>query len=281
MQTILVPTDFTQEAGYALDVAIALARPAKATVMLLHVIQSVYEQQYEAGDELPPEVRQRLDQQVSRTRQQLRQLVENTPAAGVTLQPRVKVGSIFVTIAEIISSSEADLVVMGTKGDSGFHELVEGSNAEKAVRHAHCPIITVGKRVADFALRDVVLATNFDHRIGPLLNLLGEWQALFGFKLHLVYVNTPLNYSTTFKIEERLEQFLKKHPLENYTTAIIDDYSEKDGILGYAGKIKADLVVLLTHGRQGLAYILDGSITGDIVNHAPVPVLTYNMHADA
>jgi nucleotide-binding universal stress UspA family protein len=169
---------------------------------------------------------------------------------------------------------------MGTKGDSGFHEVVEGSNAEKVVRYAHCPTITVGKPSPGFTLRNVLLATDFDPRIGPLLDLLHGWQSLFGFKLHLVYVNTPLNYSTTFKIQERLEKFLKKHPLENCTTVIIDEYSEKDGILRYADQVQADLVALLTHGRQGLAYVLDGSIAGQVVNHAQVPVLTYNLHAD-
>jgi nucleotide-binding universal stress UspA family protein len=190
------------------------------------------------------------------------------------------VGSIFITLAENISAAGTDLIVMGTKGDSGFHEVVEGSNAEKVVRYAHCPIITVGKPAPGFTLRNVVLATDFDPRIGPLLDLLQGWQSLFGFKLHLVYVNTPLNYSTTFKIQQRQEQFLKKHSLENCTAVIIDEYSEKDGILRYADQVQADLVALLTHGRQGLAYMLDGSIAGQVVNHAQVPVLTYNLHAD-
>ncbi|MBD0255763.1 MAG: universal stress protein [Cytophagales bacterium] len=280
MKTIFVPMDFSKEATHALDVAVALARPAKATVVLLHVIQSVYEEQYASGAELPADARQRLDQKVDKAQQQLRQLVEGAQAGDVTIHCQVKVGSIFITLPENISAAGTDLIVMGTKGDSGFHEVVEGSNAEKVVRSANCPIITVGKPVKGFTLRNVVLATDFDHRVGPLLDLLHGWQSVFGFKLHLVYVNTPLNYSTTFKMQERLEKFLKKHPLENYTTALIDEYSEKDGILRYADLVQADLVALLTHGRQGLAYLLDGSIASQVVNHAQVPVLTYNMHAD-
>jgi nucleotide-binding universal stress UspA family protein len=280
MKTIFVPMDFSQEATHALDVAVALAWPTKATVVLLHVIQSVYEAQYATGAELPADARQRLEQKVDQAQHRLRQLVAQAQAGDVTIDCQVKVGSIFITLAENISAVGTDLIVMGTKGDSGFHEVVEGSNAEKVVRSAHCPIITVGKPAKGFTLRNVVLATDFDNRVGPLLGMLQGWQALFGFELHLVYVNTPLNYSTTFKIQERLEKFLKKHPLENYTSAIIDEYSEKDGILQYADQVKADLVALLTHGRQGLAYLLDGSIAGQVVNHAQVPVLTYNMHAD-
>jgi nucleotide-binding universal stress UspA family protein len=193
--------------------------------------------------------------------------------------PYVKVGSVFEDVSSIIARSEADLIVMGTKGATGLYELLVGSNAEKVVRYARSPVIAVPRGdVGHFGLRNVVFATDFDDRAESLLLLLTGWQRVFRFKLHLLYVNTPGQYATTAKIEDRIGKFLKKYPGPQYTTAIVDEYSVRDGIRVYAAKVNADLVAMLTHGRDGLAHFLGGSLTEDAVNHLPTPVLTYNIH---
>ncbi len=67
----------------------------------------------------------------------------------------LRLGSPFVGITEILASETVDLVVMGTQGHSKLEEMLVGSNTEKVVRHAKCPVLTVHQAPAkkEFRIR--------------------------------------------------------------------------------------------------------------------------------
>lgn len=277
MKTILVPTDFSREANAALRVASTIARKTGATIQLLHVIQSVYEEQFAASANLPEKGKVELAKQMEKANYKLHKRLQDESFYKLTIIPQIQVGSIFRHISDIIASHDVDLIVMGTKGASGIKEMVVGSNTANVVRHAKCSVLTVRGKTENLLLKNVVLATNLEDVSDSFMKKMQEWQASFHFRIHLLYINTPLHYQTTSQIESRIEKFLNKFPLTNYTWAIVDDYSFEDGIKAYAKKVNADLVSVLTHGRQGLAHLWEGSFTEELVNHSTIPVLAYNI----
>jgi nucleotide-binding universal stress UspA family protein len=214
---------------------------------------------------------------IERAHEQLHERMQNNKLAGLAISPVVKVSNVFKLVGESIADEKVDLTVMGTKGASGLHEILVGSNTEKVVRYAKCPVLSVREKSAGFSLKNVVLAVNFEENYTAFLNRLKEWQHLFGFTLHLVHVNTPLNFDTTANIDEKMLKFGKKHHLQGYTFTIINDYSYETGIIKFATKTKADMIVMLTHGRKGLSFFLDGSVTSSVVNHANIPVMSYKI----
>ncbi|MDJ1468436.1 universal stress protein [Xanthocytophaga flava] len=280
METILIPTDFSEEATYAVKIATAIAQKTNASIRLLHVIQSVYAYEYNEGSLLLPDNAQdRLSRQIIQAEEKALAVVKGIERQGVKVEYDVQVGSTAKHISNIIAeNSGVDLIVMGTKGDTGVHEMFIGSRTEKVVRYATCPVLSVRSHSGGFQLRNVVLATDFSDEIEPLLQKIKDLQDVFEFYLHIVYVNTPINYDTTFNIEERMKNFLEKYELQSYQTVIINEYSQADGINRYAERLQADMIVMVTHGRVGMSYMLDGSIAGEVVNHASIPVLTYNIH---
>jgi nucleotide-binding universal stress UspA family protein len=62
--------------------------------------------------------------------------------------------------------------------------------------------------------------------------------------------------------------------LQNYTVNIYNDFNEEAGIINFAESVGADLIAMLTHGRTGLAHVLNGSIAESVTNHARRFVLT-------
>lgn len=280
MQTILIPTDFSEEANSAVKIAIKIALKTNASIRLLHVIQSVYAYEYNEGSLLMAEnAQERLAQQIMKAEEKALTLVKSIEIQGIKVEYDVQVGSTSKHISNIIAENcNVDLIVMGTKGDTGIHEMFIGSRTDKVARYAMCPLLSVRNNPSDFQIKNVVLATDFSDEIEPLLEKIRELQDVFNFYLHLVYVNTPINYDTTFRIEERMQRFLKKYELQSYSTSIINEYSQSDGINRYAERINADMIAMITHGRVGMSYLLDGSIAGEVVNHATIPVLTYNIH---
>jgi nucleotide-binding universal stress UspA family protein len=279
MKTILVPTDFSTEATRALDAAAVIARKTGASITLLHIVESVLDGSFvTSGTHLPKDSMEYLYmiKRIEHAHQQMNEIISEQ-LSGIEVNTQVKIGLVYQNIAKAIAEEEVDLIVMGTKGATGLQEMLIGSNTEKVVTYSHSLVLSVGSGSKDFAFRNVVLPTDLSTKSPAFLKRLADLQVVFDFQVHVLYVNTPLNYSTTYQIEDRMAKFLEDCPLKNISTTILDEYSQEDGIIAFAQKTDADLIALLTHGRKGWSYFLDGSVTRTIVNHTTIPVLTYKL----
>ena len=144
---ILVPIDFSEGAQPAIELAATMARKFGASVELLHVWQPP------PMIPLPvlvmpssPEAQPVNMEELARTTAgaQMKQIVTRLRDQGITdVQSRVGVGSPAHEIVELAALGHFDLIVMGTHGRTGFAHAVLGSVAEKVVRRAKCPVLTV------------------------------------------------------------------------------------------------------------------------------------------
>ena len=95
--------------------------------------------------------------------------------------------------------------------------------------------------------------------------------------MHLLYVNTPGDFTTSEAADKMMNDFVRGMGAENYTTNIYNDVSVEKGILGFAKKINAQLIGMSTHGRKGISHFFNGSVSEDLVNHANMPVITFKI----
>ncbi|GHA56417.1 universal stress protein [Pontibacter akesuensis] len=282
MRRILVPTDFSEEARNAYEVALAIARRTGAGIKLLHVVETpYYTPNFSAtGDVM---VGSNGMEQVymlrllEATKAQMNELIRSYPTNGVQVVHEVEVDRPISKIKRTIKDDDVDLVVMGSKGSSGFDEFLIGSNTEKVVRSADCPVLTVKHRHENFEVREVVLASDFKREIGQAIEKFKLFQQVFGARMHLVYINTPGAFESSANLKQKLEHTAQKYGLQNYTTNVYNDTMEEDGILNFAKEVRADLIMMATHGRTGFAHLLSGSIAEDLVNHTQIPVLTVQI----
>ena len=280
MKRILVPTDFSEEARNAFEVAVAIARRTGAAIKLLHVVEAPYVPDFSAtGDINTPDGMQQVYvlQLLEATKTRMIKLMGAVPHDGVEVVQEVDVDRPINKIKRTIQEDTVDLVVMGSKGSSGLDEFLIGSNTEKVVRTADCPVLTVKNRQPEFDVREIVLASDFKREAGQAMQRFKTFQELFGARLHLVYINTPGAFESSGNLYRKLEDAAKRYGLQNYSINIYNDTVEEDGILHFAQDIRADLIMMATHGRTGLAHLLSGSIAEDLVNHTTIPVLTFQL----
>ena len=90
-------------------------------------------------------------------------------------------------------------------------------------------------------------------------------------------VNTASNFKTTARAKVKIQDFIAGTTFTNYTTNIYNDETVEKGILNFSHIIDADLIGISTHGRQGIAHFLNGSLSEDLVNHAKRPVITFKI----
>jgi nucleotide-binding universal stress UspA family protein len=142
-QTIIVPYDFSEHARAALDTAVDLARRLESDLHLLHVVQLVaYTYPGLQGLALAPQPD--LAQVRDGATASLREIAAGIEGAPGKVQAHVVEGA---TIVEMIRQAAedlgADLIVMGTHGRTGIAQVFLGSVAERTLRIAPCPVLTV------------------------------------------------------------------------------------------------------------------------------------------
>lgn len=141
-QTILHPTDFSPHSRYAFELACSLARDHGARLMVLHVVYrpiAVYAGVMTAP--LPPPL---LDERKA-AQEQLDQI--RPTDSSLPIESRLEEGDPATWILEVAKERNCDLIVMGTHGRTGLTRLLMGSVAEKVLRSALCPVITVKPRM--------------------------------------------------------------------------------------------------------------------------------------
>jgi nucleotide-binding universal stress UspA family protein len=283
VKKILVPTDYSDQAFYALDFAYQIARKSDAQIYLIHVIDypgistACSGGMNVIGGAEPPF--DNLDETfitnlIDRSKDEMKSMVKELNKHDISIHEFVEIGNPYLVIADKIESENINLVIMGSKGASGLEEILIGSNTEKVVRHAKCPVITI-KQKRDFTkIHKIVLASNFEGDQAHVVAELQKLQRIFDAKFHLVKINTPNNFENTRTIIKQMQAFIAAYKIENYTLNIYNDYMEEEGIIYFAEDIEADMIALATHGRTGIMHLLSGSIAEDVVNHAKRPVWT-------
>lgn len=281
MRRILVPTDFSDQARNAFEVAVAIARQTGAAIKLLHVVEMPYSYtnfsvtgDLVGGNGMEQVYMMKL---LENTQHRMADLERSVEHEGVEVVQEVDADNVIRKIRRVISDDKVDLVVMGSKGASGMDEFLIGSNTEKVVRTAECPVLTVKGRVNNFQIRNIVLPSDFKREIGTAVEKFKYFQQLFDATLHLVYINTPGAFESTANLRTRMQKAAERYGLQNFTINVYNDTIEEDGILHFAEETGADLVMMATHGRTGLAHLLSGSIAEDLVNHSDIPVLTFHL----
>ncbi|TAE06918.1 MAG: universal stress protein, partial [Bacteroidetes bacterium] len=190
---------------------------------------------------------------------------------------RIASGKVVPTTTSIAENEAFDLIVMGTRGDTHDDEWFVGSNAEKIVRTAPCPVVSIRRPPKHQTIKKIVLACDLESKKPLPIGQIKAWQEVFEADLNLVFVNTPINFTTTKDIHRQVHAFAKKYALENYSFHLYCDYTEDDGINHFAESVDADLIIVISERKQGFARLLSGSVSEGVVYGAKIPVLTMGL----
>lgn len=274
MKRILVPTDFSEHAEYALKVAAQIARKNNSEIILLHML----ELPHQAGDALGsghkiPEIMFYKEMAIKN----LEELMDVDYLEGLNVSEIIQFEKAFDGIIKIVKKNEVDMVVMGSHGTSGFQEMLIGSNTEKVVRFSDVPVLVIKNDVGEFKATNFVFASDFSEEIKAPFKQLVDFARIFDANLKLVMVNTPNSFKPTHLSEKIMTEFMKEYNYPNYSLHIYNDVNVEKGILNFSNSVNADLIGMCTHGRTGFAHFFNGSISEDLVNHAVRPVITFKI----
>ena len=274
MKRILVPVDFSQYSVEALKVAAQIARKNNFEIILLHLLELPHQvsDDFGNGNSIPEIIYFK-----NKAIEKLEELMDSVFLQGIEVFESVEFKKVDEGIIDASTKNNADLIVMGSHGTSGFNELLVGSNTEKIVRYSKVPVLVIKKGVKEFNANHFVFASDFSKESRKPFRKMLEFAKLFDSKLFLVTICTPASFKTTFATEKNMENFIAHFEIENYSKHIYNDTNIESGIVNFANSVNADLIGMCTNGRTGLAHFYNGSISEDLVNHALKPVITFKI----
>jgi nucleotide-binding universal stress UspA family protein len=286
---ILTPVDFSDSSRHAITHALLMAQWYNARITALHVCNPIVIPSTDFAVAGAPSL---SEDDIKDVRAQILRCIGSVETGQVDVV--IENGHVADCILGCALSLPADLIVMGTHGAGGFEHLVLGSVAEKVLRKAPCPVMTVPpqarttstlpcKRVlcpvdfSDPSLSALEFAFSIAQEGDAGLTILHVFESLPGDES---LTNRPMNvpeYRRELELDfaERLRALVPDSVRDwcrpRTRMAHGKPYRE---ILGVAADENVDLIVMGVHGRNALDLMLFGSTTNQVVRRAACPVLT-------
>jgi len=293
LRRILCPTDFSDLSRHALEHAIVIGGWYGSQIVALHVGHPtdvlstavpipVFTREIAPGDTH----RQPLEEE-------LRRWLSPATAAGLQTDVVVDEGHPAGRILEHATSLPADLIVIGTHGQGGFERLVLGSVAEKVLRKATCPVMTVPPAAASTSklpFKQLLCPVDFSDSSTAALRFAFSLAQESNARLTLLHVfEWPSDEASAKRVLETSEfhrqwEVETRHQLEALIPADVRSWCTPEPqlafgkayqqILSVAATEHSDLIVMGVRGRYAIDMMLFGSTTQQVVRQASCPVLT-------
>jgi universal stress protein A len=149
---VLVPIDFSDYSKSALKYAVNFVKYFKANLILVYVVEPViYPPDFSMGQIVIPSVDLEMDK---RAIEELNKLAEQEIPTEIKVKSIVKTGKPFIEIIETAAEEDIDLIIIATHGHTGVEHILFGSTAEKVVRKAPCPVLTLREPIKGFLFKD-------------------------------------------------------------------------------------------------------------------------------
>jgi len=152
IKKVLVPIDFSDYSKSALKYAVNFAKSFNADIILVYVVEPIiYPPDFSMGQIAMPSINTEWD---DRAKDELAKLAKNEITGVNSVKTIIKTGKPFVEIIETAKEENADLIIIATHGHSGVEHILFGSTAEKVVRKAPCPVLTLREPLKGFNYKE-------------------------------------------------------------------------------------------------------------------------------
>lgn len=293
-KNVLLATDFSLFSDSAVPYAAAICRRFGGTLHTAHVLSDTAVIMMTGGVDYVS-MATLYDDAIAEAKDKLRQVADGFE--GISHREYVRQGQIWENLAAIVEESSIDLIILGTHGRTGLGKLLLGSVAEDILRHAPCPVLTVGPQVStrdrfpgfrskgidvaprELEVKQIVFGTNFAQNAALVAQTAVSLADEFHARLTMVHVMEDYTQLGTQPgpIEDSVRRLHELIPidacLQYLPETVVEFGSPHERILKVAADRDADLIVIGTRPEIGTTH-LPWTTTHQVIAHAQCPVLT-------
>ncbi len=271
MKTILSAIDFSDCSINALEHAISIAKASKSNLLMIWVNNPNTTKTILSSD-LSDDLLEEVEHQFTRLITKYSHDLTDTKIDYI-----IREGKVYKEVVNQANESDSWLIVAGTHGSSGFEELWIGSNANRIVTAASCPVITIRSGISiERHLKKIVMPIDSTPETRQKVPFTCDLAAMFDAEIHIVTMLTTgvdqvRNHVRSYT--RQVGEYLKKNNVK-YVNVEVEADNISDAAIEYATKIDANLISIMTEQEKTATNIFLGPYAQQMVHHSPIPVLS-------
>ncbi|MGV3539378.1 MAG: universal stress protein [Rufibacter sp.] len=270
MNTILVPTDFTNNADTALAFAIALLKKMKGRLLLIHSVEVSAVGTPEGVAILPMATGLVEDSEEALEKQAQKIRLEN--AFQFEVETFCLFGSLVSQLNEIIRTQAVDLVVMGTGGANTLLRKTLGTNTASVIKAAHCPVLAIPAKATFQGFKKIAYAIDLNGEETVFLKQLFQFAAPFGSEVSFVNVKTD-NQPSLPPDYPPLKEITKHYPANSFQLVQLPGKSVVKGLKAFVEDQQMNLLAVSIHDRGFWEQMFHKSVSKALALEAFIPLL--------
>ncbi|MCE7053827.1 universal stress protein [Algoriphagus sp. AGSA1] len=262
---IIIPVDFSGNSLNALDFAVAIAGKKDGEIILVHVIEMVYDFASQAS--------LAMDNLYKDAESQMAETLKKHQDEDLKISSVIKEGTASISIVRIARDLGASLIVMGTQGLSGIKAALIGSTTINVIKESSIPVLVVPTEANAGEIKKIALALEFANHEEKFIDWVIAMSQRWGRGLEFVHVQTSLDLKETPGVH-KLEDFLTTNhpglPVKIHTFYATTPVEGLDQFL----EENEHVILVMCHEHKNLwDQILSRSQTIKMVFHSKVPLL--------
>ncbi len=268
MKTIVVPTDYSENAWHATEYAARVAQQAKASLVLFHALELPL-----IASDLPidaPSLDEVMRHHTMRLDETTGQLVRKY---GVDVTYKLRVGSVKELLLPFFNEQKGDLVIMGLRGSNPVGRLLMGSVTASVLKRSQLPVLIIPRDFTFRGIRHILFASDFEPLASPQrLRPLQDIAKAFNATVEVMHLPQPLAAGRSEVLADENYWETQLHDIRLGYTFLYEEDIQK-GIDQGVCESNADLLVMLPHRHTFFERLLEKSNVQKMAFHTRVPLL--------
>lgn len=269
LDTILFPTDFTEDAAQAYTYALEIASKTGAALHILHAVEEPFD--------FATRVEEAVDAQKQKAQtifeKQMSDLKTNDQYKDLNVEFHIKRGKPYGVINDMAQKIEADLLVMGTKGESSIKRILYGNVTSDVILDSQVPILTVPANSKKPYLDRFLFTTDFRSKDMEALTATVGLAEVFDAELHILHVSENKGLEEDIRFRGFKDLVKERFNYDNLHFRHLDSERFSKGVSLFLEEYPFSLIVLTRYKKVFLRTLLWANNTQELTYHTHVPML--------
>lgn len=276
MNTILVPTDFSNTADNAFHFALIMAKKNKAKLVLLHAYQLPVAAGAVSFNVLGEE-KEVMEQEATKKMKALSIQIEH--AGGIDYEYFIEEGDTIDIIMKACKETKPGLIIMGTQGTSSVAGIIFGSNTSRVISKAPCPVMAIplGSQFKH-SIKKITFATDYHQSDIEAIHTLIEMTSVFNPQINILHISgDEIDTEQEVKLMDTFRKKVNQSSFyNNLSFQIIHGHSVEEEFENYLANDSTDVLVMATHFRSFIDRIFGKSLTKQLVGEITIPLIAFH-----
>jgi nucleotide-binding universal stress UspA family protein len=275
MKTILFPTDFSENALHASKYAGMLAGNLHSNLVLMNVYSVPMVSEYLLPQDIELFLQQNKDDAEANLNTFKKEFIKNSGLPAEKVSTRVEYGFIGDKIVEAAKELKVDLIVMGTKGANNPLDRWLGTNAQKVMKNAPCPVWIIPEKAPLNYPTEIMYAADFKEDEVAATHTIVNIAKKLSAKCKVVHVHDYFELNVGHQVEAMVSFLEDEFENEDVTFKHLKRADIIEGLETYIRTHKPDVLAMAIHDRSLFSKIFDTSVTKHFVQEGNLPLLTF------